>query len=169
MWSLQYFGYLPTSFYYFILFFTTSTSSENSEETREKIPSGGYTYYQEPLPYDYVQKTVRKVYKCYSCTYMYQNRHESGFPNCRNPFKSKDINVVNCTGPCSIMYTKLSDSEYVFNRGCLPNCKEIKDENGYTQCCYGDHCNSSVIKLNRNNILIILTAVFALKDYLFFV
>lgn len=164
MWFLHNFGYLPTSFYYLIFFFTTPTSTDKSEDSRDR---GGYTYYQEPIPYDYVQKTVRNVYKCYSCMYMYQNRHESGFPNCRNPFKSANINVVNCTGPCSIMYTKLSDSEYVFNRGCLPNCKESKDENGYTQCCYGDHCNSSFLKLYTNNTLIILTAIFALTNYIF--
>ena len=40
------------------------------------------------------------------------------------------------------IYHKTSDTEYTISRVCLPNCRDVMDEKGYTQCCSGHLCNA---------------------------
>lgn len=95
--------------------------------------SQGSDYYEMPEP----------EYQCYSCTYHVRQGTAAGQDNCRDPFVKSGINLMPCKGPCAKIYHKTSDTEYTITRTCLQNCKDIKDEKGYTQCCYGNYCNGS--------------------------
>lgn len=80
---------------------------------------------------------------CYVCTYHVRQGHTSGLENCRDPFYKYSIPEVECQGPCAKIYSKAGDTEYTINRSCLPNCKDMSDELGYTECCYNSLCNGA--------------------------
>lgn len=63
------------------------------------------------------------------------------------------------------IYHKTSDTEYTITRTCLQNCKNIKDEKGYTQCCYNDFCNGSPSNRIAGNFLLLFLGI-SLVNYL---
>lgn len=95
---------------------------------------GGYEYEDKPTSIE-----------CYSCHFDIQYGHTKGMEDCHNPFVGTDIPHVTCEGPCGKMYQKLNDlgDEYMVSRNCMPGCKEISEERGYTQCCSTPLCNAA--------------------------
>ncbi len=78
---------------------------------------------------------------CYSCTFHVRGEHSAGLENCGEPFNPDGIPIVPCKGSCAEIYHESSASEYTRTRICLPYCKDVEDDYGYTRCCRGDLCN----------------------------
>jgi len=128
----------------------------NYDQSDSKAPpyksfdySQGSDYYEVPEP----------EYQCYSCTYHVRQGTAAGQDNCRDPFVKSGISLMPCKGPCAKIYHKTSDTEYTLTRTCLLNCKDIKDEKGYTQCCFGNFCNGSPSNMMAGNLLLIFLGI----------
>lgn len=84
---------------------------------------------------------------CYTCHFHVQKGHSQGMENCRDPFLKSGIPEVPCQGPCGKIYRRLSvekekEDEYMVIRNCVPNCKDLRDDKGFTTCCSSRLCNS---------------------------
>ncbi len=96
--------------------------------------SYGYSYY------NYVNDGGPEQ-NCYSCTFHEAPGETFGVRNCGDPFNPEGIPIVPCKGSCGEIYHALSATEFTQVRACLPYCKDVEMDNGYTRCCTGNLCN----------------------------
>ena len=124
--------------------------------------------------YDYELEKIKHkpvILRCFTCHYTKRESYDYGMANCDDPFDERGIPVVYCEGFCAITRSVLAGYEtYMVIRSCLPNCKNIYDEETKVECCFGNLCNgaknvTAIWKPDRS--LIIVLFIFIIVQLMF--
>ena len=110
--------------------------------------------YGRDLYYEYSLDKIEHepvILECFTCHYSRMEYHEHGMVNCDEPFSEEGVPTVQCKGLCAVTKTLLGrkgkeEEEYMLIRSCLPNCKNIYDQDSSTRCCFGYRCNGGIRK-----------------------
>ncbi|KAI0234090.1 hypothetical protein LSAT2_015702 [Lamellibrachia satsuma] len=103
-------------------------------EDQQKYSEGDYMYYSYNNEHPQIL--------CYSCRFKNRDGHVSGMPGCGKSFVKAGIPTVSCQGPCSTIYQKVNEKQFLITRNCVPSCKELRSQIGTIECCHTTLCNA---------------------------